>query len=842
VPTDVNRSANVVTLPDNRKIWRVKFSSPGAAGLRLHFVNFHVGAGKLWVYAPQESGERYSEGPYSGDGPFGDGDVWTGITPGSQIVVEFVAADSGQSIEPSFQIDYLTHLWKIPGAIEPDAASGTAAPCELDVTCSPNYQSTAQGIVLLVFTADDGGVLTCSGAIVNTRGASFKPYLLTANHCISSETEARSVAVAFFDQTASCNGALRPTSSIPIQSGAHFLVGSPIEQGDYTLLLLSSNVPGGTTFLGWNANDPVVGDSVVGIHHPNGSWKRISFGIRTVDQATTVTSEGGKSALAPANLFYRINWTQGRTEGGSSGSPLLNSQQQIVGTLTAGSIPPPGGTVCDISSFISVYGRFSNAYPALKPWLEDSAPASITGTPSLLTFTVNSGQYVGASQQSFNITTSSATPIAYSLATSQPWIALGNTTGTVSASAPASVAVGINLAYFSTSANVSGTITVSSGSLTPTLVTVQANVTVSASKISISVIPNPVYQQPPDVDGYAWPFSLTLTESAGVGTTLTTFKAGGVDLSTSISAFFGNNKIPAGGSLTAKLRYKSLNVPLNIAFEVDGADTGGRTWTAQTAAPFLPPNVVSPPAPVITSVVNGASFLPIIASNSWITIRGTNLATTARTWDAQREIINGVLPTKLDGVSVTINGEPATVYYISPTQINVLVPFDLTVSPTFLLATVGVKVSNANGSSAAFLANNRTYSPAFFVFDPAGGRYPAATNADGSLLGPAGLFGSAPQTKPAAPGSIIVLYGTGFGPTKLFVPSDRVFTGAAEFSNSVNVTIGGKAATVKFAGMTGSGLCQLNVIVPDIQDGDQPVVAVVDGVQSRSGVFVAVHR
>ena len=72
--------------------------------------------------------------------------------------------------------------------------------------------------------------------------------------------------------------------------------------------------------------------------------------------------------------------------------------------------------------------------------------------------------------------------------------------------------------------------------------------------------------------------------------------------------------------------------------------------------------------PTITSVTNSASSLPQIAPNTWVTITGSSLASTTDTWN--NSIVNGALPTHLDGVSVTIGGKPAYINYISPGQIN----------------------------------------------------------------------------------------------------------------------------------------------------------------------------
>src|SRR5690242_2127786 len=90
--------------------------------------------------------------------------------------------------------------------------------------------------------------------------------------------------------------------------------------------------------------------------------------------------------------------------------------------------------------------------------------------------------------------------------------------------------------------------------------------------------------------------------------------------------------------------------------------------------------------PVITAVVNGASFLPGIASGGWATILGTDLATTTRGW-TDLDFVNGQLPNSLSSTGVVIGGLPAYVAYISPTQINVLVGDSSTIGNVTVLVT-----------------------------------------------------------------------------------------------------------------------------------------------------------
>ena len=96
------------------------------------------------------------------------------------------------------------------------------------------------------------------------------------------------------------------------------------------------------------------------------------------------------------------------------------------------------------------------------------------------------------------------------------------------------------------------------------------------------------------------------------------------------------------------------------------------------------------PAPAnITSVVNDANSAGAISAGSWLAIFGTDLAPTgdSRTWKPATEIMNGKLPASLDGTSVTVNGKPATVEFISPSQVNIQTPDDTAVGPVRVVVT-----------------------------------------------------------------------------------------------------------------------------------------------------------
>jgi uncharacterized protein (TIGR03437 family) len=207
--------------------------------------------------------------------------------------------------------------------------------------------------------------------------------------------------------------------------------------------------------------------------------------------------------------------------------------------------------------------------------------------------------------------------------------------------------------------------------------------------------------------------------------------------------------------------------------------------------------------------VNAASSLPAIAPGSLISIYGVNLAS------ATAAAPSLPLPTALNGTSVSINGIDAPLLFASAGQINAQVPFE--VQPGS--ATLQIQVGTLQGAPVAFK-----------VQPIAPGVLSVIQNAaDGTV--------NSPQT-PVQPGQYVTVYVTGQGAVDPAVP-----TGAAAPAGpfalplaTVQTQIGGQDATVTFAGLAPelAGLMQVNLLLPALPPGDQPLVVTVGGVPSNT--------
>lgn len=352
------------TLPNGSSVWTMAIRSPGAFGLRVHFSDFDTGAGSVIVYAGDRNG-LIVRGPFTGKGPNRNGDFWTASLPGDTAFIEISGTD-----EPRLAVAEIIHFDKHPGgeSQSKDAAEPVLQPCHLDVMCydssyvHPNARDAVGHINL---RAPNGNlVFICSGTILNDLDNETRvPYFLTAYHCGITPVNANSLEVVYLYQSSVCDGVPPNFMTLPRSVGGTVLESNPSDGGnDMTFIRLDGGVPGGVTLAGWSTGS--LPSYVTGIHHPQGSWKRVTFQVETPPVF-------GLPLCRPTSQYHYLLQVSGITEPGSSGSGIFNNQGQLMGQLLG--VCFSSGTTPDCSNrdeVLNEYGRFDVTYPIIRRWLE----------------------------------------------------------------------------------------------------------------------------------------------------------------------------------------------------------------------------------------------------------------------------------------------------------------------------------------------------------------------------------------------------------------------------------------------------------------------------------------
>jgi hypothetical protein len=554
---------------ESTRIWRMALRSPRARGIRVEFANFDVGEGRVWLHDG-----THVAGPYSGQGLYGDGHFFSGSVFAESAILEYEPAPgTREELEPPFEIRSVVH--EVRTAIDVTAGTpDTADYCELDPNCFPDWKPAMSSVGQIVFM-DGGDEVLCSGSLLATRDNSLKPYFLTAGHCINTEDAARTVQAYWTYQTSACGGPA-PTSrnaSTKSSLGAHLISFASLTTGDYSLILLP-DVPSGVTFAGWDTTDPPASTDLTAIHHPSGSWKRISFGQRVGDAANVV-----EGVIVPAVDFLQVQWISGRVEPGSSGSPLFSAPGVVVGSLSYGEVLDDG-TVCTINPSVAGYGRFSNTYSQVSTYLENlPSDTVLPAKPSMAFALSNQASPAG---QVMQLTTQSTGQVAYKLRADANWIVLSAITGTLTAKTAANVTVSVDPAKLPEPGQYNSTVTIFSGASAPAYLNVSATVKMDQSNVVATISPNPVVQS-----GGQWSFQIRLLETAGVSTHLTALKFNGQDYTSSIGTWFGTVSIAANGALVAPLSGAGLFPAGPQYFEFWGIDdASGATWYRTAVVTF----------------------------------------------------------------------------------------------------------------------------------------------------------------------------------------------------------------------------------------------------------------
>lgn len=350
-------------------VWTGTAISEGAFGVRVHFTDVALPRGSaLYVY--NAGGAAF--GPYTGRGPNGTGEFWSHMVPGETAFVQL--RQSAGAPPASFRIGEIGHVDRALLGTSPQAGTLCSfnAECVESAACTSSsaVADSEAGVAHIQFVSGAFLFLCSGGLLADTDTATTIPYFLTANHCISKESEANSMEAFFLYTATQCGGGCYdPDGVVPSTLGATIL--STNSTSDYTLMQLSQAAPSGTVLIGWNASAVANSDGtpLYRISHPQGAPQGYSEHLVDTSKPTCRSWPRGDWIYSQDVL--------GATEGGSSGSPVVNGAGQVVGQLS-GACGFNVNDVCDAAQNATVDGALAAYFGSVAQFLD---PASGGGDP-----------------------------------------------------------------------------------------------------------------------------------------------------------------------------------------------------------------------------------------------------------------------------------------------------------------------------------------------------------------------------------------------------------------------------------------------------------------------------
>ena len=279
--------------------------------------------------------------------------------PGSEIILEL---DVNSGVEyGKLGVSGVVHDYKNV------LGFGTSGACNVNINCpdGANWQDDKRSVVKYI-----AGGNICTGALINNTAQDGKPYLLTANHCVSTADAAAGGVFWFNYESPECVALVNPSHQ-SLSSSSLIATGGSL---DFTLLELSTTPPENfhVYYAGWNRGTTPATNTVC-IHHPDGDIKKITF-----DNDPPVIGNYGGGYITNSH-WNIIAWDKGTTEAGSSGAPLFDQNHRIIGNLTGGYADCSYNFDDYFNRFDMSWSYFSQTNKQLKVWLD---PLN-TGTTTL---------------------------------------------------------------------------------------------------------------------------------------------------------------------------------------------------------------------------------------------------------------------------------------------------------------------------------------------------------------------------------------------------------------------------------------------------------------------------
>lgn len=414
---DLKNSGTWFKLSNGDKLWQLEVVCPAALSVNFCYDKFWIpDGGKFFVYSKDK---KHSIGAFTSNNNKGDREnirgFATGLVYGDDVVLEYYQPKE-VTIDAIISIEYVVHGYRYIRFGEKNF--GNAGNCMVNINCEEgsDWQTEKKAIALILVN----GYRYCTGSLINTTDFSQKPYLLTADHCLGgwannyikydADTLPNLDHYSFWwnYEVPRCDNINVEPTNYHVTSGATVLANNSLS--DFALLQLTEdpkNIIGYTPYyLGWDCSGLSEYPGVC-IHHPRGDVKKIS----TVAATPVPTLFLSYNEYPLFTTSWRVTWKttpsgHGTTEGGSSGSPLLNAGHKVIGQLYGG-YSDCGDSICapdwygklNVSWTGALIGYNNSTYRRLNCWL-DSLNTGMQTMEGLLV--IRSDSTINANQQLYS--------------------------------------------------------------------------------------------------------------------------------------------------------------------------------------------------------------------------------------------------------------------------------------------------------------------------------------------------------------------------------------------------------------------------------------------------------
>lgn len=360
-----NNAGSWYTAGNGQRVWKLHIKSEGAKSLNVIFSKFELPRGGiLFVYNPDKSVIR---GGFNHLNNKTDHVLPVMPVPGEEIIIEYqepLTPDFDAQLEiSSVNHDYIGVFGQLKVGDFGDAES-----CEIDVNCNENSEKAKRGVVKMIVDGSE----VCTGALLNNTKRDGTNYVLSAAHSFAEARYRSNTTLFIFNyQCPFCSTPDIEGTKEQSVAGAAMKAYSPYGDGqnlDFALMELSVAPPAAyrPVYLGWDVRETIPSNTYC-IHHPAGDVKKISIDN---DSPLISTISIGDVAYYEKGHFLVEEWDEGATEPGSSGSPLFNAQDQVVGGLSAGLADCADPSIDYFFRLSMAWDAYPNITEQLKTWLD----------------------------------------------------------------------------------------------------------------------------------------------------------------------------------------------------------------------------------------------------------------------------------------------------------------------------------------------------------------------------------------------------------------------------------------------------------------------------------------